>query len=99
MYDRLLYLTIQDNSEAIPKKSHVPKLPGVCTNQIDSTNSFNSSHLSGRLRRRPNPVQTGPHEMWDYKMLVTDEVKQLLDLNQNRLDKKRNLFKSSLDFM
>ncbi|CAF3663704.1 unnamed protein product [Rotaria socialis] len=100
MYDRLLFLTVQNQTEPSPTtKIVLPKLIQSSTNQINSTNSFSASQGSGRLRRKPIPSQTGPHEIWDYKMLVTDEVRQLLDLNQNRMDKKQNLFKSSIDFM
>ena len=64
-----------------------------------SKTPINSNQLTGRLKRKPIPPQTGPHEIWDYKMLVTGEVMELLNLNENRQDKKRNLFKSSLHFM
>ncbi|CAF3334600.1 unnamed protein product [Rotaria sp. Silwood1] len=99
MYDRLLFLTVQNTIEPLPTTMHLPKLIQSPTNEMNSTSSFNANQTTERLRRKPIPAQTGPHEIWDYKMLVTDEVKQLLNLNEHRQDKKRNLFKSNLDFM
>jgi hypothetical protein len=88
MYDRLLFLTVQNKSE--PSTIHLPKILQPLKTPINST---------GRLKRKPIPPPIGPHEIWDYKMLVTSEVTELLNLNENRQDKKRNLFKSSLHFM
>lgn len=96
MYDRLLFLVVQNKSETLPSIVHLPKI--VQTSKT-SFNSLSSNPLSGRLKRAPIPPPTGTHEKIDYKMLVTDEVTQLLNLNAHRQDKKRNLFKSSLHFM
>jgi len=96
MYDRLLFLVVQNKSEPLPSVVHLPKI--VQTSKT-SFNSLSSNSLSGRLKRAPIPPATGAHEKIDYKMLVTDEITQLLNLNAHRQDKKRNLFKSSLHFM
>jgi len=92
MYDRLLFLTVQNRSEPLLSTIRLPKLVESSKN---STYSLNRT----RLQRKAIPLQTGPHEKWDYKMLVTDEVEQLLNIHEHRQDKKRNLFKSSLPFM
>ncbi|CAF1059732.1 unnamed protein product [Rotaria sordida] len=99
MNDRLLFLTVQNATEPLPSRIHLPKLIQSSTNEMNSMNSFNANQTIERLRRKPIPLQTGSHEIWNYKMLVTDEVKELLNLNEHRQDKKRNLFKSSIDFM
>ena len=99
MYDRLLFLTVQNQTELLPPIVRLPKIIQSSKNQLNSTSSLNTYQTTGRLRRKPIPPQTGPHEIWDYKMLVTDEVNQLLNLNQNRQDKKQSLFTSSLYFM
>jgi hypothetical protein len=96
MYDRLLFLTIQNKNESLPSIIHLPKIVQSSKNQINSSSSLNAYQTTGRLKRKPIPPQTGPHEIWDYKMLITDEVTQLLNLNERRQDKKQNLFKSSL---
>jgi hypothetical protein len=97
MYDRLLFLTIQNKTESLPV--HLPKILQSLKTPINSNNSLGTSQLTGRLKRKPIPSQTGSHELWDYKMLITGEVTELLNLNETRQDKKRNLFKSSLHFM
>lgn len=99
MYDRLLFLTIQNKNDLLPSAIHLPKIVQSSKTQLNSTNSIGTSQLTGRLKRKPIPPKTGPHEIWDYKMLVTDEVTQLLNLNDQRQDKKRSLFKSSIHFM
>lgn len=91
MYDRLLFLTIQNKVEPVPPKVRLPSL--------SQPSKTPTNTVGGRLQRKPIPPQKGPHEMWDYKMLVTDEVNQLLKLNNHRQETKRNLFKSSIDFM
>lgn len=99
MYDRLLFLTVQNKTEPLPSTVRLPKILQSSKNPINSNSSLGTNQATGRLKRKPIPPQTGPHEIWDYKMLVTDEVTQLLNLNDHRQDKKRNLFKSSLHFM
>lgn len=99
MYDRLLFLTVQNKTKILPSKIHLPKIVQSSKNQFNSSSSINPNQTGGRLKRKPIPPQTGPHEIWDYKMLITDEVTQLLNLNDHRQDKKRNLFKSSIHFM
>ncbi len=99
MYDRLLFLTVQNKIEPLPSTIHLPKLIQSSKNPMNSNNSINANQTTGRSKRKPIPPQIGPHEIWDYKMLVTDEVTQLLNLNERRQDKKRNLFKSSIHFM
>jgi hypothetical protein len=99
MYDRLLFLTVQSKIEPLPSAIRLPKLVQSSKNQMNSTSSMNAYQTTGRLKRKPIPPQTGPHEIWDYKMLVTDEVTQLLNLKDHRQDKKKNLFQSSLYFM
>ena len=99
MYDRLLFLTIQNKIELVSSTVRFPKLIQSSTNQLNSVTSLNTNQSTGRLKRKPIPPQTGAHEVLDYKMLMTDEINQLLNLNDHRQDKKRNLFKSSLDFM
>ncbi|CAF0743898.1 unnamed protein product [Didymodactylos carnosus] len=39
-----------------------------------------------------------PHETWDYKLLVTDEVTELLNIRKQKWIKPRNLFESSISF-
>ena len=85
MYDRLLFLTVQTKFEPVKSGVSLPKA--------------SQSLLTSRFRRKPGPLPTGSHEKWDYKMLVTDEVTQLLNINEQRQSSKRNLFKSSLPFM
>lgn len=99
MYDRLLFLTVQNKPEVLPSKIHLPKLVQSSREQMNSSSFLSPMQTTGRLRRKPIPPQTGPHEIWDYKMLVTDEVKELLNLNGQRQDKKQNFLKSSIDFM
>jgi hypothetical protein len=99
MYDRLLFLTVQNKIEPSTSTIHFPKIVQSSKNLINSTNSINTNQTSGRLKRKPIPPQTGIHEIWDYKMLITDEVTQLLNINEHRKDKKKNLFKSSIPFM
>jgi len=96
MYDRLLFLTVQNKIEPSLSTIHFPK---IVQSSKNFTNSINPNQTSGRLKRKPIPSQTGTHEIWDYKMLITDEVTQLLNLNEHRQDKKKNLFKSSIHFM
>ena len=95
MFDRLLFLTIQNKTETVPSTVHLPKIMQPSKTPINA----GTNQATGRLRRKPIPPPAGPHELWDYKMLVTDEVTQLLNLNDHRKDKKRNLFKSSIHFM
>lgn len=95
MYDRLLFLTVQSKPESITSTVHLPKILQPMKTPINT----GTNQATGRLKRKPIPPATGPHELWDYKMLVTDEVTQLLNLNANRNDKKRSLFKSSIHFM
>ncbi|CAF1564801.1 unnamed protein product [Adineta ricciae] len=85
MYDRLLFLTVQTKFEPVKSSVSLPKA--------------SQSLLTSRFRRKPGPLPTGSHEKWDYKMLVTDEVTQLLNINEQRQSSKRNLFKSSLPFI
>lgn len=94
MYDRLLFLTVQFNGEtAISTKSDK-------TRTAVSVSSNAQRIRRGRSTPKSSTVsQLDPHETLNYKMLVTDEVTQLLNLKSNAEDKKRNLFKSSLDFM
>ena len=99
MYDRLLFLTVQNRSELLSITARFPKLVSSSTEQLNSFSTLNEISRSRRLKRKPIPQCTGPHEIWDYKMLVTDEVNQLLNLNEQQQNKKQNLFKSSLDFM
>jgi hypothetical protein len=99
MYDRLLFLTIQNKTEPVSSTTRLPKLNQSSKNQMNSATSFDANQSTGRLKRKPIPPQTGPHEVLDYKMLITDEINQLLKLNDHRQDKKRNLFQSSVHFM
>jgi hypothetical protein len=46
---------------------------------MNSMNSINTNQTTGRLKWKPIPPQIGPHEISDYKMLITDEVNQLLN--------------------
>ena len=74
MYDRLLFLTIQDKIESSSSSDIVHHSKFVSTssrNKISSTGaSVNKIHTTGRLQRRPVPSQTGPHETCNYKMLI-----------------------------
>lgn len=98
MYDRLLFLTIQNKATPVSSSVRLPNLSQTSKTSMGSTN--NPLKSGARLeRRKMTSTSKGSHEMWDYKMLVTEEVTQLLNLNDQRKDKKRNLFKSSIDFM
>ncbi|UJR25940.1 hypothetical protein I4U23_007288 [Adineta vaga] len=90
MYDRLLFLTVQTKFEPVISTARLPKL---------NQSSTHPTLLTSRFQRKPGPIPTGSHEKWDYKMLVTDEVTQLLNINEQRQNTKRNLFKSSLPFL
>lgn len=82
----------------MPSSVRLPNLVQPSKTSMASTSS-NPLKPGARLERRKAASSRDSHEMWDYKMLVTEEVTQLLNLNDQRQEKKRNLFKSSIHFM
>ncbi|CAF3930182.1 unnamed protein product, partial [Adineta steineri] len=92
MFDRLLFITIQNKFEPLLSTNRLTKFIQ------SSKNPTYSLHIT-RSSRKPDLPQTGAHEQLDYKMLVTDEVNQLLNINAQRKNPKQNVFKTSLPFM
>ncbi|CAF0877092.1 unnamed protein product [Adineta steineri] len=92
MFDRLLFITIQNKFEPLLSTNRLSKFVQ------SSKNPTYSLHIT-RSSRKPDLPQTGAHEQLDYKMLVTDEVNQLLNINAQRKNPKQNVFKTSLPFM